>query len=180
MIEREIWGEMTIEEYTTILTSLKERFGQPKTKKRLSIEVSDWNNQDLSNRIRITNGQPEFTQKVGDWNNESREEIEMPLAKDAEEIQKMYKVLINLCKGGDLRSYTMQHHNLVWDTAEYEVKISHQTGKTDKYNFEIEAKNEEVDIMKIAEELNLKADLSEKPANPLIKVGSGSKLKFKS
>lgn len=162
MLEKEIWGELTVKEFQEGLTLLSKKFGNPNEKRRLSIEVSDWDNQSLSTRIRVTDGEVELMQKVGDWNSEAREEIAVILEGKATTVHNVYRMLINLSSGGNLNTYLMQHHNYVWDTPEYEIKLSHQTGKSDKYNFEIEARNNDLDIISVAKELNLRPDLSEK------------------
>jgi len=80
MKEVEIWGIIPAKLFPTIKARITKLLGKPVLKRRLSIEISDWNNKHLDTRIRITDGCCELVQKVGAWDNNQKEEIAIPLA----------------------------------------------------------------------------------------------------
>lgn len=155
MKEIEIWGIVEDDKFENVLRNVRNQLGEPRIKRRLSIEVSDWNNKNLDTRIRITDGQSEIVQKVGAWNGREKDEIQMELTNDASDVLQMIKILKNYILTGNPRLLIYQFENYVFETEDYELKLSHQFGKGHRYNFEIESKNEATDLDKIAESFGL-------------------------
>lgn len=155
MIETEIWGIIPENEFEKVKDTTSSQLGQPKISRRLSIEISDWNNKFLDTRIRITDGSAEVMQKVGAWNNRAKEEVRMELKNDPTIILQQIKILRNHVLQGDPRLLLYQFENYIYDTQEYELKLSHQFGAGDKYCFEVEQKNSTVDIVQVAKSYGL-------------------------
>jgi Trp operon repressor len=77
--ETEVLGFLTKKQFEKFIDILNARIGKARRTKRLSIQITDYAKQDLDTRIRITNGEAEIMQKVGDWNAKTREEISVML-----------------------------------------------------------------------------------------------------
>lgn len=155
MKEVEIWGIIPAKLFPTIKARITKLLGKPVLKRRLSIEISDWDNKHLDTRIRITDGYCELVQKVGAWNNNKKEEIAIPLQANTDLIYGLVRVLTNYVKEGNPRVNIYQYENLIFDTPLFELKLSKQYGKGIKYNFEIEAHDEAMDLYAVAEDLKL-------------------------
>lgn len=165
MIETEIWGIIEKNEFPKILKEITGRLGKAQKKKRLAIEISDWSNQNLDTRIRITDGQAELVQKVGAWKARKKKEIQVDLPQDTELIMELVEILSNYVMNGNPRVQIFQYENFIFKTSEYELKLSHQFGKGSRFNFEIEALIKDVDLLEIAnqfglEEHNKKRDIA--------------------
>lgn len=154
VLETELWGLLTKEQFEEKQQLLQGKFSEPELKRRLSIQVDDWNNKNLDTRIKITNGVAELMQKVGAWESETKRELKVALSSDVQELINLYKILRNMCEGGELRVIIMQHENYLYANDDVEIKLSHQFGKSSKYPFEIEALRDGVDLHKIASELD--------------------------
>lgn len=156
MKEIEVWG--IIDSKKTFELKLAELYGvfkEKKIKKRLSIEISDWNNKSLDTRIRITDKAAKLVQKVGDWQSIEKEEIELDLINDPDHLLQLTKILRNYVLDGNPRLLLYQYENHIFENDQYEIKLSHQFGKSHKYNFEIELKQEFLSLSSIAEQYNL-------------------------
>jgi hypothetical protein len=160
--ENEVWGVLTKKEFERKLKEFTLKFGQPKESKRMAIQVLDLDDTGLWTRIRITDGKAELMQKVGKWDIGSQEEISLKFKPDAENIHSLYKILRNLLQKGRVESVIIQHENYIFDLPDVEIKLSHQLGKTSKYPFEIEAKNDNVDMIAVAAGIGLKPDIGKK------------------
>jgi len=140
--EKELLTILSEDEYKQVLERLQEKFGKPKTQKRLSLQSDDYGQTDIDTRIRITNGKAELMQKVGDWKNitkgKSRTEISIPLPSDADVITGLYRIIRNLMKGPKIENIVMQFESFIWETKDIEIKLTHQFGKGDAYNCEFE------------------------------------------
>lgn len=159
MLEKEILSLTTKNLFENYISRFTNEISQPKKKKRLAMQVTDYNHNTLDTRIRITNGEPEVMQKKGEWLSQSSEEISVPLSKDPEVILNAYKVLRNMLESENVETSIMQMESYIFDTSTYELKFTYQTGKKDIYNFEIEVKDLNLDPSEIAEELELELDL---------------------
>jgi hypothetical protein len=153
--EKELLTILSREEHEDVLIRLKKEFGEPKTQKRLSLQSDDYDQEDIDTRIKITNGEVELVQKVGDWKNitkgKSRTENSISLKKDAKFILVLNKILRNLVKGTNTQNIIMQYENLIWKKADFEIKLTHQFGNGNAYNCEVEVFNNSVkpkDLMK--------------------------------
>lgn len=140
--EKEILTILSEEEYKVLLKSLQKEFGEPEIVSRLSLQSDNYDQVDIDTRIRITNGKAELMQKIGDWKNitkgKPRSEITIPLQSDAEVIFKLYKIIRNFVKGKSVENIIMQFKSRVWREKGFEVKLTHQSGKSNAYNCEVE------------------------------------------
>ncbi|OGM29500.1 hypothetical protein A2630_00710 [Candidatus Woesebacteria bacterium RIFCSPHIGHO2_01_FULL_44_10] len=140
--EKELLTILSEDEYKRVLARLRKEFGEPKTQKRLSLQSDDYSQTDIDTRIRITNGNAELMQKVGDWKNitkgKSRTEISIPLPSDSNVIAGLYRIIRNLMKGPKIENIVMQFESFIWETKNIEIKLTHQFGKSDAYNCEFE------------------------------------------
>ncbi|MCX8035405.1 MAG: hypothetical protein N3A71_04015 [Candidatus Dojkabacteria bacterium] len=100
-------------------------------------------------------------QKSGIYSSKYKEEFSAKLLPDAEIILNVYKILRNLVKSDNLQTAIMQMESYVFDTDQFELKFTHQFGKKDVYNFEIEVGDLDLDPRNIATELGLEVDLPE-------------------
>lgn len=111
--------------------------------KRLSLQSDNYGQVDIDTRIRITDGKTELIQKIGDWKNitkgKPRTEILVPLSNDAKIILALYKIIRNLVLGPNVENIVMQYESCLWKKKGFEIKLTHQFGKSDAYNCEIEA-----------------------------------------
>ena len=165
MLENEIWGEIKKKEFDDHMSKLSEMFGEPKVKHRLGLEINDYNNTVLDTRIRITNGKPVIIQKVGKWDGNGaweREEFELELPKDAKYIYDLYEILSNIVTSDNKQTNTFQNENFIFLTDEYEIKLTHQFGKSDVYTYEIEALRESIDVIEVCKEFGFTVDTSGK------------------
>lgn len=159
MLEKEILSLTTKNFFEKYISRFSQEIGLPRKKKRLAMQVTDYNRNTLDTRIRITNGEPEIMQKKGEWSSESTFEISIPLAKDPEIILNTHKALRNMLESENIETAIMQMESWIFDTERFELKFTYQTGKKDVYNFEIEVKDLNLDPKVIAEELGLKLEL---------------------
>jgi hypothetical protein len=163
MQEKEIWGVLTEQTYNEIQTKAIKDFGKGKPKKRLAI--SYWNpeyNKDLDTRIRVTNGLAEVVQKFGEWENVeivNLREITIPINNDIETIMNMHIVLDNAHPKAP-RQIT-QFENEVFIFNSVELKLTKQLGKVTKYTFELELLDNNLDLLKIAQEYSLRDKITQ-------------------
>jgi len=153
--EKEIWSIISKSNYHKILKLLKGKFRTEKYTKRLSMQATDYNRQDLDTRIRITNGKVEIMQKKGEWKGDTRVEISVPLNCSHDDIFYAYKIIRNLLTGSNVETSIIQTENHIFENADYEIKLTHQFGKTDVYNYEIEVFNHAIDPKEIVKEFNI-------------------------
>lgn len=158
MLEKEYWGLLTQQQFNQKLSEFTQKFGAPKKKVRLAIEVSDWARPEVDSRIKITNGHAEFVQKTGDWNKRERTELEIPLVKDAHAIFDLFKAIVISVNAQIPSQHIMQFENYIFDIENAEIKLAHQTGKSDKYHFEVELKEETKNLDQICKQLGLEPD----------------------
>lgn len=160
-LEKEIWGQLTKEQFESKLAELVSVLGQPKIVKRLALQITDHNRKDLDTRIRIDQGRVRIMQKIGDWNAAIREELELDLSiSTAKEVFALWKLLENLLIGDNVKKTLMQLENKIFDTDKFEIKLTHQFGVRDSYNFEIEVKDVNYDPIAIGQLYGLEPDLS--------------------
>lgn len=140
--EKELLTILTKDEHKSVLMCLRKKFGKPRIQKRLSLQSDDYGQIDIDTRIRITNGEAELVQKVGDWKNitkgKSRTEIAIPLPNDASTIAGLYRIIRNIKRGSKVENIIMQFQSYIWESKNIEIKLTHQFGKSDAYNCEIE------------------------------------------
>lgn len=100
-------------------------------------------------------------QKIGDWNAETREELELDLSiSTVKEVLILWKLLANLLVGDSVEKILIQLENQVFDTDKFEIKLTHQFGSGDVYSFEIEMKDVIHDPIAIGQLYGLEPDLS--------------------
>ena len=167
--EKELLTILSEEEHENVLTRLKEKFGEPQTQKRLSLQSDDYGQTDIDTRIRITNGKAELMQKVGDWKNitkgKSRTEISIPLPSDVNTIVGLYRIIRNLMKGPKIENIIMQFESFIWEAQDFEIKLTHQFGKSDAYNCEVEVLNGSHKPEDLMKELNIPIHLPTQTEN---------------
>ena len=161
MLEQEAWGELSKDQFEEFLRLFGERFGEPGRHRRLSI--SFWNHEmnEIDTRIRITDGVAEIMQKVGQWEGVSqwdRSEIHLKLASDPQQIFNAYKILRNLLPEHEVCHF-IRFDNFVFRQPDFEIKLAHQSGKSNKYNFEVEFLNDQAELDKHRAQLDDKSDL---------------------
>lgn len=162
--EKEILTIINKEEYEALRERMEKAFASSKNTKRLAIQCTDTANDELDTRIRISNKKVTLIQKVGKWKSKTREEIEIDLPKEAGEILHMYKILRNMLKGDKVRTSVIQTDSLTFKNEDFEIKLTHQFGKTDKYNAEIEVFDIKIEPEEIAEKFNIPIRLPEHTA----------------
>jgi hypothetical protein len=159
MKEIEVWSEIKYETFVSKSKEFKDMFGNPTHKKRLALRFGFNNDFDTNTRIRITDGYPEIVQKTKFNNSIARDEVSYKLEKDPDEIIKVVNFFRNiLINSKDTHFYLIQFENYIWDTKEFELKLTHQIGKEDVYSFEIELKDgkkDENDLKKLCTDLKL-------------------------
>jgi len=157
--EKEILTILSKSEYEDVLSHLKKNLGVPKTQKRLSLQSDNYDQEDIDTRIKITNGEVELIQKVGDWKNittgKSRTEITVTLQKDAKDILNLYKVLQNLNKDTNVQNIVMQYESFLWKIDDHEIKLTHQYGKSNAFNCEVEVFNDSLSPENLAKKYNI-------------------------
>jgi hypothetical protein len=157
MTETESWGVLTKDQFDKFIAEFTKRFGKSTHSKRLSFSFWDHSCDNIDTRIRITNGKAEIMQKVGDvgeGQQRVRTEQRIGLQSDLNEIFNAYQILRVLTPGDD-SCYIYQHDNYIFKQGNFEIKITHQSGKTDKYNFEVEAVGDDADLNQILKDLGL-------------------------
>jgi len=162
--EKEILTIINKEEYEDIHERLKKAFTSSKNTKRLAIQCTDTSSDDLDTRIRISNKKVTLIQKVGKWKSKTREEIEIDLPNETDVVLHIFKILRNMLKGDKVRTSIIQTESLTFENEDYEIKLTHQFGKTDKYNAEIEVFNTKIEPEEIAERFNIPIRLPEHTA----------------
>lgn len=163
-IEKEILTILVKKEYDEVLENLKKSFDGSKSIRRLAIQCTDVSRDDLDTRIRITNGDVHLMQKVGKWSSETRSEIEIPLENSAEDVLKIFKVLRNTMKSEHVRTSIIQTDSLIFEDEKVEIKLTHQFGKSDKYNAEIEVRDVSDNPINFAKKHNIPMNLPEQTA----------------
>jgi len=153
--EKEILTILNREEYIEIRERLEKSFSSPKNTKRMAIQCTDTLTDELDTRIRISNKKVSLIQKVGKWKSKTREEIEIDLPNDEDTILRVFKILRNMLKGDKVRTSIIQTDSLTFENDNYEIKLTHQFGKTDKYNSEIEVFDTNLEPEDIAEKFNI-------------------------
>lgn len=157
MTEIEIRGFIAEQDFEAIKESLLKDFQSVFTKKRLSFVTGDYKLRNLETRLRITNGNFDIAQKVGDIGATSRQEHEMRFELTADQILFLFRTAERLAQqSGDHYSVVMQHENYIFEDDDIEIKIYKQFGIGHFYGFEIESKKgDEGAIGIIAEKYNL-------------------------
>ncbi len=156
-MEEESWGILTKQKFEHFLIMFTKQFGKPIHSKRLSFSFWDHNRNEIDTRIKITNGNAEIMQKVGIWertNKWTRSEQHVQLPKNYLDVFNAYEILRVLFPGKKV-CHILQHENYIFKHQDYEVKLTHQFGKTDKYNFEVEANNDKVNLNQVLTDLEL-------------------------
>jgi len=154
-LEKEILVMIDKEEFEQVLVDLTKKLGKPRKRKRLGIDCSDYGRQDIDNRIRITDGQVELMQKVGGWNDEKRQELRLEVEDSPEMALRAFKIIQNLLIGDRVETCLIQHENYIFETKDFEIKLTRQTGKKTAYNYEVEVKDHDLDPKKVSKELGL-------------------------
>jgi len=162
--EKEILTILSRDEYTRVLAWLKGNLSRPKRIRRLAVQCTDTSYDDLDTRIRITDGKVQLMQKIGKWKSKTREEIEINLPGNPEMILKIFKILRNAMKGDKVRTSIIQTDSLVFKSKDFEIKLTHQFGKSNKYNAEIEVFDPKIEPEEIAEKYDIPIHLPEHTA----------------
>lgn len=162
--EKEILTILSKNEYDNALAGLERNFPKSKHIKRLAIQCTDVSRNDLDTRIRITNGKVQLMQKKGQWKSKTREEIEVDLASNPELVLKIFRILRNTMQGDKVRTSIIQTDSLVFENKDFEIKLTHQFGKSDKYNAEIEVFDAKIEPEEIAEKFDIPVHLPEHTA----------------
>src|SRR5581483_7972902 len=157
--EKELLTILSKKEYEEVLARLLKEFGKPEIVKRLSLQSTDYRWADVDTRIRITNNKAEIIQKVGDWKKQNRQEITVPLPSDPKTIFDMYKIFMNAMRDEKVLTPIMQYENKLFKTKEFEIKLTHQFGKSDAYNCEIEVFDLNLDPEDLAKKYNIPVHL---------------------
>ena len=140
-MEEESWGVLTKSQFDHFVKEFTKEFGKPVHSKRLSISFWDHQRNEIDTRIRITDGNAEIMQKIGDIGESKhriRSEQKVNLHSNIEEVFNTYQILRNLIPGND-SCYIYQYDNYIFKQDNIEIKLTHQIGKSDKFNFEVEA-----------------------------------------
>ena len=136
--KKELLTILSKEEYGAVLSRLIKEFGEPEVVKRLSLQSTDYRWADVDTRIRITNGEAELIQKVGDWKKQNRHEIIVPLPSESRIIFNAYKIFMNVMRDKEVLTPIIQLENKLFKTKDFEIKLTYQFGKKPAYNCEVE------------------------------------------
>ena len=161
-IEKEIWGQISEDIFLEKLKEIKKIMGEPKVQKRLAIQILDLDNKELWTRIRITDKKAEIMQKVGNWDEIFHKEISVEINSDLDGVWNHYLILRNLVSDRRCQMIAIEHINYIFESENFEIKLSKQGNKKPKYPFEIEAKKEDVDLIDISRKFGLNPDISAK------------------
>lgn len=156
-MEDESWGQLSKEQFESFLAQFTKQFGNPRKSRRIAISFWDHNRSEIDTRIKITDGKAEIMQKKGSWEKTkmwSRSEQRVHLPNDKEEIFNAYQILRVLIPGPN-DCYISQYENYLFDTENFEIKLTHQTGKSDKYNFEVEATSKSAKAAEFLKQIGL-------------------------
>lgn len=141
MNEREVRGYVDSTDFDRIVSGNKSRFGEFKYSRRLSFAIADNDSLDLETKIRVTDGEVDITQKLGDFNSIDREEFTVELGKlEPTLIVDLFITYRNLSR--DIKNRFMvliQHENYIFRSENYELKLFRQFGKDEFHAFELEA-----------------------------------------
>lgn len=162
--EKELLTILSREEYKKVLVKLLKEFGEPKIVKRLALQCTDTSKDDLDTRIRITDGKVLLMQKIGKWSSQTRQELEVPLPSYSDVILRVFKILRNTMTGDMIRTSVIQTDSRIFENEDFEIKLTHQFGKSDKYNCEVEVKDLKARPEDIANRLNIPIHLAEHTA----------------
>lgn len=157
MQEDEIFGVLEKKVFDDLKLSLESSFGKPHNKKRIGLGLFDRGNKEVDTRIRINDGVAELVQKVGQWENVeviSQKEITMVLNQTPDEVFNCFLILKNIAKPY-CPIKVISLHNLIYRNEKVEVKLTHQYGKSDRYTFEIELIDQDVNLIEVAKELGM-------------------------
>lgn len=147
MTETEVRGELTKQEFENKLEELMTKFPNYSFNKRLTFCFGSFENKEIDLRLRITDKIPVIMQKLGNWSDLQREEIEIQLPKNEEDFFKTYKIFKNIYDTIPNSFITViQHENHIFESEELEIKLTRQFGKSDYFVFEIEAKKPDIDL----------------------------------
>ena len=69
-----------------------------------------------------------------------------------------------MLRGEKVRTAVIQTDSLIFENDDFEIKLTHQFGRTDKYNAEIEVFNTETEPEEIEEKFNIPIRLPEQTA----------------
>lgn len=156
--EKEIWTEITKEEFDSYLSHLTSVLGEPEVKRRLALQSTDSSRTDLDTRVRITNGQAVIMQKIGDWDAETRDELEIDIDSTPDSVLGTYKAFRNMITGKSISTSIMQMENYTFSNKQFEIKLTKQTGKEVAYNYEIEVFDDS-NPSDIAKEYSMRVDI---------------------
>lgn len=159
--EKEILTILTKEEHEDVLARLKKEFGEPEISKRLALQCTNYRWIDIDTRIRIANGKAEIIQKVGNWEDDTRNEITVSLPSDAQVIFDMYTILRNAIRDEEVLTPIIQFENRLFKTSDFEIKLTYQFGKRDAYNCEVEVFDSKLEPKEIAEKFDIPIHLPE-------------------
>jgi len=148
MKETEVRGELLAEAFTNLVERLKKSQDYKyEFNKRITFCYGDYSNQKLDMRVRITNGKPVIMQKVGNWQDLTRIEMETDIIRDLENVFKTYKIISNIYLTISNSFETIiQHENHLFSNEKFELKLTKQFGKSDYYIFELESKQDGVNL----------------------------------
>jgi len=157
--EKELLTILSEAEYKKLNKLLRSRLGQPKKQNRLSLQSDNYSQVSIDTRIRITNGKAELMQKVGNWKKitkgQTRTEISAPLPDNAETVLAFYQIIRNLVQGQSVENIMMQYESYLWGNEKFEIKLTHQFGKSDAYNCEVEVFDYSLKPQNLAKEYNI-------------------------
>jgi len=158
MKEQESWGQLSKVQFSKFYHKFVKTYGKPITRKRLAISFWDPKiGKNVDTRIRITDGKPQIVQKLGRWARTKKwkfTETFLDLPSDVDQIFNTYKILRNLVRRNDSCRF-IQHKNYIFETENFEIKLSKQFGKITKYVFEVELKKPGKHLQKIVKSLGL-------------------------
>lgn len=161
--EKEILSILSEGEYGDVRSRLKRELGKPKVQRRLSLQADNYEQTDVDTRIRITDGEAELIQKVGNWENitrgEARTEISIELPADEEIIAGLYRIIRNLMRGPKIENIVMQFESYIWEREGFEIKLTYQFGKSDAYNCEVEVLDDSLDPEDLANKYDIPVHL---------------------
>jgi hypothetical protein len=162
MQESEITADLSEINFNKYLQKFTLELGTPEIKRRIAFMILE-RGKPLDNRIKITNGKARLVQKIRtpatSLGKRINEEIEIDIPDDLESVRNSIRVVENFYKtsGIEALKLVVQHENYIWTSAEFELKITRQFGKSDLYVYEIETLGQRTPEQ-IQDELGIIAD----------------------
>ena len=160
MIEEEVFGQLTEEQFNEFKAKFENRFGPPKSSKRIKISYWDPNiDKNFDVQFRITDGEAEIMVKKGEWEGLTVSKMHESNFTISSNIQNVLQCLqtLDTLYGTEYAPNIQQYENLLWEHGGFEVKLGRQFNhQHSNYLFEVELLESESTLDEFIHNLGLK------------------------